>query len=130
MVAMYTGLWLFGLLYSPLRRRVRPLSWCGFGILLLPMGVDGLTHMVSDFAGLGQGFRDSNAWLATLTGNALPATFYAGDGLGSFNGWMRLITGALFALGIAWMALPYLERAMAEVAGEIEAKFDRAGLRL
>lgn len=130
MVAMYTGLALFGVLWWPLRRRARALSWWGFGLLLLPMGMDGLTHMVSDFAGLGRGFRDSNAWLAALTGNALPATFYAGDALGSFNCWLRLLTGALFALGVVWLALPHLERAMADAAAQIEAKFERAGLHL
>ena len=130
MVSMYTGLFVFGLLYWPLRRRVRPLVWWGFGLLMLPMLIDGLTHMVSDFAGLGQGFRDSNAWLANLTGNALPATFYAGDALGSFNCWMRLITGALFALGVVWLAFPYLQQMMADSAAQIEAKFARAGLRL
>jgi uncharacterized membrane protein len=132
MVAMYTGVFLFGLLYWPLRRRALagPLSWWGFGLLVLPMIVDGLTHMISDTAGLGQGFRDNNAWLAALTGNTLPATFYAGDALGSFNGWMRLITGALFALGVVWLAFPHLERMMGDAAAQIEAKFSRAGLRL
>jgi len=130
MVAMYSGTLLLGLLYWPLRRRIRPLPWWGFALLLLPMGVDGLTHMVSDLAGLGQGFRDSNAWLAVLTGNALPATFYAGDALGSFNCWMRLISGALFALGVVWMAFPYLDRAMTDSAAQIEAKFSHARLRL
>lgn len=130
MVAMYSGLALIGVLWWTLRRRVRALSWWGFGLLLLPMGVDGLTHMVSDAAGLGQGFRDSNAWLAVVTGNALPAAFYAGDALGSFNGWMRLITGALFALGVVWLAFPNLERMMDDAAAQIEAKFERAGLRL
>jgi uncharacterized membrane protein len=130
MVAMYTGLVLFGLLYWPLRKRLRPLPWWGFGLLMLPMGVDGLTHMVSDLAGLGQGFRDSNAWLAVLTGNRLPAAFYAGDALGSFNSWMRLISGVFFALGIVWLAFPYFEQMMVDAAVQIEAKFGRAGRRL
>ena len=69
----------------------------------------GSTHFVSDLAGLSQGFRDTNAWLAVLTGNGLPAAFYAGDALGSFNSWMRLITGALFGISIGFWALPYLE---------------------
>ena len=53
-------------------------------------------HFISDLVGIGLGFRDSNAWLAVLTGNIFPAAFYAGDALGSFNSWMRLITGILF----------------------------------
>lgn len=43
----------------------------------------------SDLAGIGQGFRDSNAWLAALSQQSLPAAFYAGDAWGSFNAWMR-----------------------------------------
>jgi hypothetical protein len=43
---------------------------------------------------------------------------------------MRLITGALFALGVVWLAFPYLERMMADAAAQIESKFSRAGLRL
>jgi hypothetical protein len=58
--------------------------------------------MVSDFAGIGEGFRDSNIWLATLTHHAYPATFYAGDALGSFNSWMRWFSGILFGAGIVW----------------------------
>lgn len=127
MVSMYTGVLLFGLAYWPLRRRLRPLPWWGFGLLALPMLADGLTHLVSDFAGLGQGFRDSNAWLAALTGQALPAAFYAGDGLGTFNSWMRLLTGSLFALGVVWLALPHLERAVAETAAQGAARSEQAG---
>jgi hypothetical protein len=54
--------------------------------------------------------RDSNLWLAALTFNAFPATFYAGDALGSFNSWIRLITGSLFALGVVWFIFPYSQR--------------------
>jgi hypothetical protein len=86
--------------------------------------------MISDLAGVGQGVRDSNAWLAVLTGNALSAAYYAGDALGSVNGWMRFISGALFALGMVWMAFPYLDRSMADAAAQIEAKFSRAGVNL
>ena len=130
MVAMYTGVLAFGLLYWPLRRRIRPLPWWGFALLALPLAVDGATHFVSDFAGLGQGFRDTNAWLATLTGEALPLSFYVGDGLGSVNSWLRLSTGALFALGIIWLGLPYLNGTLEETAARIEGKLNRAGWRV
>ena len=130
MVSMYTGTLLLGMLAWPLRRRLRPLSWWGFAALVAPMALDGGTHLLSDLAGLGQGFRDSNAWLAALTGNALPAAFYAGDALGSFNSWMRLVTGALLALGLVGLALPYVDQFLAETAAQIEANFDRAGQTL
>jgi len=128
MVSMYTGLFFAGLLYWPLRKRLKPLPLWGFAFFLLPMALDGGTHFLSDLAGIGQGFRDSNAWLAALTRNAFPATFYAGDALGSFNSWMRLITGILFGIGVAWLAYPYLESAFADLTREIEAKLSRTGL--
>ena len=110
MISFYTSVWFFAILWYPLRRKVKPLSWWSFILLLLPIAIDGGTHMVSDFAGVGQGFRDTNQWLAVLTGNAFPATFYMGDGLGSFNSIMRLITGLLAGLGIVWLMFPYIFR--------------------
>jgi uncharacterized membrane protein len=130
MVSMYTGLFAFGLLYGLLRKRLKPLSLWGFALLILPMVIDGSTHMISDVAGIGQGFRDSNAWLATLTNNVFPGTFYAGDAFGSFNSWMRLITGVLFGLGAIWLAYPYVEATFADAARQIEAKFQQARLKL
>ena len=111
MISFYGGIWLFALLWEPLRRLITALPWWGLLLLLLPLALDGTTHLVSDLAGIGQGFRDSNLWLAALTDQALPASFYAGDGVGSFNSWMRLVTGLLAASGIVWFGFPYLERA-------------------
>ena len=108
MISFYSSVWLFALLWYPLRRKVKPLSWWAFALLLLPMFLDGSTHAVSDLAGIGLGFRDSNLWLATLTNNSFPASFYAGDALGSFNSWARFITGLLAGLAIVWLALPYI----------------------
>ncbi len=84
--------------------------------------------MISDFYGIGQGFRDSNSWLAILTNNICPATFYAGDALGSFNSWMRLITGIPFGLGIVWFGFPFVEEAFNDTARLLETKFRRAEL--
>ena len=108
MISFYTSVWLFAALWYPFRRKIKPLSWWRLALFLLPIVLDGSTHAISDFAGIGQGFRDTNQWLALLTGNALPATFYAGDTTGSFNSWMRLITGLLAGLGIVWFALPHI----------------------
>jgi uncharacterized membrane protein len=108
MISFYTSVWLFAALWYAFRRNIRPLPWWGFLLLLLPIVLDGGTHMVSDFAGIGLGFRDTNAWLAVLTNDSLPSTFYAGDALGSFNSLMRFITGILAGLGIVWLALPYI----------------------
>jgi len=130
MVSMYGGIFLAGLLYWPLRKRLKPLPIWAFALFALPMALDGGTHLLSDIAGIGNGFRDSNAWLATLTGNLFPQTFYAGDALGSFNSWMRLMTGVLFGLGAVWLAYPYLEEAFADAARDIAIKFEKAGVSL
>jgi uncharacterized membrane protein len=109
MVSMYTGFWFASIGYALLRRRVPPLPIWGYALLILPMAIDGGTHFLSDIqsgAALGFGFRDSNAWLAQLTNYALPATFYAGDALGSFNSWMRLLSGLAFGMGVAGLLLP------------------------
>jgi uncharacterized membrane protein len=111
MVSMYSSVWAFGLLWYPLRHRLPRLPFWGLVLFLLPMALDGTTHLVSDFAGLGEGFRDSNLWLAMLTHNFLPATFYVGDAWGSFNSIMRLLTGVFFGMGIVWFGFPYLEEA-------------------
>jgi len=108
MISFYTSVWLFALAWYPFRRRIKPLSWWGFALLLLPIAIDGGTHAISDLAGIGQGFRDTNEWLRLLTNNAFPAAFYAGDLPGSFNSLMRFITGPLAGLAITWLAFPYV----------------------
>ena len=61
----------------------------------------------------GYGFRDTNNWLAILTNHSLPMEFYAGDALGSFNSWARLVTGLLVGLGITWLVFPYIFQSQA-----------------
>ena len=108
MISFYTSVWLFAVIWWPFRKKVKPLAWWGFMLLLLPIALDGGTHMLSDLAGIGQGFRYTNQWLAAWTNYSFPATFYAGDALGSFNSIMRFVTGLLAGLGIVWLAFPYL----------------------
>lgn len=122
MVSMFTSLWLFGILWGLFKKKMRPLPWWGLVLLLLPMVIDGTTHFFSDLAGLGQGFRDTNAWLATLTNNVLAPSFYVGDAWGSFNAWVRLVTGILFGLGIVWFCFPYLEDVFMNFRQVIEYK--------
>jgi hypothetical protein len=95
------------------------------------MVLDGFTHMISDFSGgSGVGFRDSNAWLVSLTNGAFASPFYAGDALGSFNSWMRLITGVLFGLAVVWFCYPRLHSAFLDTARQIEAKLQAAELEV
>ena len=111
MVYMYVTPLLLAIGYAFLRRfkRIKPLPLWAFFLLLLPMAIDGGSHWVSDLSGIGQGFRYTNAWLASLTGNAFPKWFYVGDAFGSFNSWMRLLSGVAFGLGVVGLAFPYME---------------------
>lgn len=121
MVSMYTSILFGGLLYGLVRKRQKPLSFWTFAILLLPMVIDGSTHMISDLAGLGQGFRETNLWLQILTYNAFSTSFYQGDAFGSFNSWMRLITGLLFGIPLVGFAYPYINDSFADMVRRSEA---------
>jgi uncharacterized membrane protein len=108
MISAYSSIPLAGLLFWPIRNKLKKLSIVGFILLSLPMAIDGGTHMLSDMAGIGQGFRYTNEWLAQLTNSSMSAAFYTGTTWGSFNSLMRLLTGIMFGLGLAWFILPRL----------------------
>ncbi|MFZ6019319.1 MAG: DUF2085 domain-containing protein [Chloroflexota bacterium] len=106
MVSFYTSIWFFAILWYPLRRILKPVPWWIFFLLFIPLGIDGTTHLISDFAGIGNGFRDSNEWLANLTNHSFPLSFYSGDALGSFNSLMRLTSGILAGFAVVWLLFP------------------------
>ena len=110
MVYMYLSLTVFTILYALLYRRWPAFSVWTLLLLLLPLALDGTTHLISDtLYGIGAGFRDHNSWLASLTGNLLPISFYSGDQFGSFNSWMRLLSGVTFAIGLVGFVLPRVD---------------------
>ena len=129
MMSFYGSIWIGALIFALVRKRIRPLSgvlWFFLGIL--PVGLDGLSHMVNDaLAGTsGTGFRDTNGWLQFLTGNVFPAWFYAGDALGSFNSDVRWITGFLFGLTTVWFIFPIIEAGMRDVQASAVRQLERA----
>jgi uncharacterized membrane protein len=126
MVSAYTSIPLAGILWWIFRKRLPFLPLWGVVLLALPMAIDGTTHMFSDLGGIGQGFRYSNQWLAELTRNSLPASFYEGTTLGSFNSWMRLISGSIFGLGLGWFIFPRLALSMGVVKPTVKVEMARA----
>lgn len=108
MVSLYSGILFFSWIWILIKARIKPLAWQSAILFMLPMAIDGFTHMVSDFSGLGNGFRDSNIWLVKITNSVFPPGFYSGDNWGSFNSIMRLATGFLFGTGIVWFVFPSL----------------------
>ena len=128
MVSLYTGILLWAALLGPWRRHLPRLPLWGLALWAMPMVLDGGTHMISDMmGGIGGGFRYGNVWLSSLTNYAFSTGFYAGDGLGSFNSWMRLISGLLFSLGAVWFVLPVLEETFGGTKKRMEEKFEAAG---
>lgn len=120
MVAIYGGILLGGLLFALLRTRLAIPGWWVLVLLLIPMGIDGITHVVSDLAGPNVGFRYTNTWLSNLTQHRLAAAFYVGNGLGSFNSWARLITGALSGFAVVRAGYPILEEYFSDVEQKLK----------
>lgn len=110
-----TAIWMSvlagSLLFGVVRRRLRPLPFKWYLLLLLPMTVDGFTHMFTE-VGLVD-WRATNAWFqptAGALGLQFSAAFYTSTTLGSLNWALRTLTGALFGLASVWFAYPYIER--------------------
>jgi uncharacterized membrane protein len=112
-VAIYASIFVGGLVYGLarwlVRRRVPALLPAWYAVFVVPMILDGISHLVSEVSGLG--FRQANEWLRWLSGGLLSPSFYVGEGLGSFNWLMRTLTGALFSLATIWVAYPRVESA-------------------
>lgn len=125
--AIYATLFLAGLGYALFRQRVRGLPWRVFLLLILPMALDGGSHLVSEITTLG--FRESNAWLAALTGHLFSPAYYTGTTIGSFNWWMRTLTGALFAVACIWFAYPYLQQSFRDSVRPARMERERATAR-
>lgn len=109
MVAMYTSIFIFGLIYALLRQqgiRIKGISWLLLLVLILPMALDGTTHLINDVLRLD--FRDTNQWAVVLTNGVFSPTFYAGDMFGSLNSVLRVTTGILFGFGIVWFLWPIM----------------------
>lgn len=106
-ISIYLALTLGGFLYAipVVRRRLRPVPlWLYVFLGLGPIGLDGFSQLL--------GYPPFELWPPRET---LP-TF-------------RVLTGAIFGLMNAWLAFPYLERAMVDTRRQIEAKLDRAGIK-
>lgn len=107
--AIYGGVLLFGVLYglardrdvSVLRWLKRPIRLWVFLLFLLPMALDGISHML--------GLRDMaenvmmDMWYGSL---------FKGAQVFSFNWWIRIFTGLLSALGFVWFAFARINKGM------------------
>ena len=105
-VAIYGTMFLAGLLFSRVRRWLRPAPiWLYLILGLGPLGLDGFSQMF--------GYPPFEFWPVRET---LPA--------------YRAITGALFGLMNVWLAFPYLERSLNETVAAVGGKLAQAEARL
>lgn len=98
-VAMYGSLFIGALIYSEVREKLRPISMRLTGLLLLPLVLDGTTHMLDDIL----------PWIVLRGG---------GDSIGTFNWWMRMLTGVLFAVAVILGIYTRLDRDLRGVGVE------------
>jgi uncharacterized membrane protein/glutaredoxin len=96
-IAIHGTMLLAGVLFGLVRRRVKPLPWSVFVLLLVPMAIDGGLQFISPLI------------------PAIPP--YESTPL------LRVITGGLFGFGAIWLAYPYFELGMQDIRQELQRKF-------
>jgi len=100
-IAIYGGILMAGLLFSLLRKRLKPLPLLLWAILgVAPMGLDGGSQLFAYIPFIDFPVRESTPLL-------------------------RTITGLLFGIMNVWMAYPYVEEAMNETRALVYTKLAR-----
>jgi uncharacterized membrane protein len=89
--AMYTTLFIGGLVYAIIRNHLQPISLRLTGYLLLPMVLDGTTQLLNDLL----------PWVGLRSDN---------HAIWSLNWWLRMGTGFLFTIAVVTGIYPRLER--------------------
>ena len=103
-VAIYVGIFLFGILYSLVRkkRQVKALHWLLWILIaIIPIGLDGFSQLISQPPLSLIPFRESTPIL-------------------------RALTGFLFGFFTAWFGYPYVEESMEENKKFLDGKFNQS----
>lgn len=102
-MAIYSAIFLFGLIYAATGRKLKPLHWMLWILIGMgPIGLDGFSQLFSQIEW---------SWLA----NILPYR--------ESTPFLRVLTGALFGFMTAWFAYPNMEESMAETRQFFIKKF-------
>ena len=95
-LAIYTMIFIGGLIYARFRWRIRPLPiWLYVFVGLGPVGIDGMSQLLS--------YPPFEFWQVRETAPVF-----------------RIITGGLFGLMSAWLGFPYIERSMQDLVESLE----------
>jgi len=101
-IAIYGGILLFGVVFAVTRRKIKPIHWAIWIILgLVPIGLDGLSQLVSQPPMNLLPYRESTPLF-------------------------RTITGFLFGFITAWFGYPYVEETMSENRRILDDKYFRS----
>jgi uncharacterized membrane protein len=104
-VAIYLGIFLFGVAFSLTGRRLPALPWYLWIVIgILPMGLDGVSQYISQ---LPFGFTEALVPFREST----PL--------------LRYMTGLLFGIGTAWFGYPLVEATMRDSRSLLQAKAER-----
>lgn len=102
-VAIYGGMLLFGMVYSLMKRRIKPLHWTLWVLLGMgPIGLDGFSQLFSQM---------NWSFLAAILPYRESTPF------------LRVLTGLLFGFTTAWFAYPYMEESFNETRQFFIKKF-------
>ncbi len=105
-VAIYGAVLLGGLIYTipGVRRRIGPMPWLAYVLIgVAPIALDGFSQLLSQYP-----------YNLIPPFNLLPYR--------ESTEVLRTLTGALFGISNAWLALPYLKVSLEEVRQELERK--------
>jgi uncharacterized membrane protein len=102
-IAIYSAIFLFGILYAVTNRRIKPLHWIWWVLIGLgPIGLDGFSQLFSQM---------DWSFLAAILPYRESTPF------------LRLFTGGLFGMATAWFAYPYMEESFSETRQFFIKKF-------
>ena len=100
-IAIYSAIFLFGLIFSISQNKIKPLPWYMWLLLgIVPIGFDGFSQLLSQ-TGL-----DMFNWISLRESTPL----------------LRVATGSLFGLATAWFGFPYLEESVLENRRDMQIK--------
>lgn len=102
-MAIYGGIFLFGVVYALTGRRIKPLHWLWAVVIgLLPIGLDGFSQLFSQMEW---------SWLSSFLPYRESTPF------------LRVLTGGLFGIALAWFTYPLIEESMSETRQFFIKKF-------
>lgn len=102
-MAIYSAIFLFGIIYAMTGRKIKPLHWMLWILIGMgPIGLDGFSQLFSQMEW---------SWLSPILPyrESIPL--------------LRVLTGALFGFATAWFAYPAIEESMAETRQFFIKKF-------